>query len=139
MSDARLSTIILVCAVIGVGTYLTGSAENIWRKVKLTGIGAVHMLLSKDKKFKPQVCPCAPASSRILVGLVQSTQTMEEPVPAIVSWSRTCFRQFDDLQEVAVAVTGALDRSMQMHVNRKLEVAVRLPSVRLNSPSFLRC
>eukprot|EP00752_Nemacystus_decipiens_P016413 g14670.t1 len=55
MSDARLSTIILVCAAIGVGTYLTGSAENIWRKVKLTGIGAVHMLLSKDKKFKPQV------------------------------------------------------------------------------------
>ncbi len=55
MSEARLSTIILVCAAIGVGTYLTGSAENIWRKVKLVGVGAVHMLLSKDKKFKPEV------------------------------------------------------------------------------------
>lgn len=56
MSEARLSTIILVCAAMGVATYLTGSAENIWRKVKLAGIGAVHMLLSKDKKFKPEVC-----------------------------------------------------------------------------------
>eukprot|EP00903_Cladosiphon_okamuranus_P009286 g8860.t1 len=55
MSDVRLSTIILVCAAIGVGTYLTGSAENIWRKVKLTGTGVVHMLLSKDKRFKPAV------------------------------------------------------------------------------------
>ncbi|CAM9107379.1 unnamed protein product [Pylaiella littoralis] len=55
MSETRLSTIILVFAAIGVGTYLTGSAENIWRKAKLAGIGAVHMLLSKDKKFKPEV------------------------------------------------------------------------------------
>lgn len=67
MSEARLSTIILVCAAIGVGTYLTGSAENIWRKVKLAGIGAVHMLLSKDKKFKPEVRARFPRNCAVLV------------------------------------------------------------------------
>lgn len=56
MSEVRLSTVILVCAGFGVLAFISGSAENIWRKVKLAGIGAVHMLLSKDKKFKPEVC-----------------------------------------------------------------------------------
>ncbi|CAB1118650.1 unnamed protein product [Ectocarpus sp. CCAP 1310/34] len=56
MSEVRLSTVILVCAGFGVLAFVSGSAENIWRKVKLAGIGAVHMLLSKDKKFKPEVC-----------------------------------------------------------------------------------
>eukprot|EP00903_Cladosiphon_okamuranus_P017337 g15974.t1 len=55
MSEARLSTIILVCAAIGMGTYLSGSAGNIWRKVKLAGTSAVHMLLSKDQNSKPEV------------------------------------------------------------------------------------
>lgn len=55
MSEVRLSTVILVCAGFGVLAFISGSAENIWRKVKLAGIGAVHMLLSKDKKFKPEV------------------------------------------------------------------------------------
>ncbi|CAN0525274.1 unnamed protein product, partial [Ectocarpus sp. 12 AP-2014] len=55
MSEVRLSTVILVCAGFGVLAFVSGSAENIWRKVKLAGIGAVHMLLSKDKKFKPEV------------------------------------------------------------------------------------
>lgn len=81
MSDARLSTIILVCAAIGVGTYLTGSAENIWRKVKLTGIGAVHMLLSKDKKFKPQVRARVPALAGFILGVSVCLQM----------WKRTCF------------------------------------------------
>lgn len=62
------------------GTYLTGTAENIWRKIKLTGIGAVHMLLSKDKKFKPEVCvcvcPCTPTPGRVSLGVV-CLQTME--------------------------------------------------------------
>ncbi|CAN0098465.1 unnamed protein product, partial [Ectocarpus sp. 13 AM-2016] len=56
MEEVRLSTVILVCASFGVLAFVSGSAENIWRKVKLAGIGAVHMLLSKDKKFKPEVC-----------------------------------------------------------------------------------
>lgn len=59
MSGTNLSTVILVCGVIGVVTYVIGSgggnAENIWRKVKLAGIGAVHMAFSKDKKFKAEV------------------------------------------------------------------------------------
>ncbi|CAM9127714.1 unnamed protein product [Scytosiphon promiscuus] len=52
---APLSTVMLVCAGFGVLAFISGSAENIWRKVKLAGVGAVHMLLSKDKKFKPEV------------------------------------------------------------------------------------
>lgn len=59
MSEVRLSTVIMMCAVVGAVTYVInsrgGAAENIWRKVKLSSIGAVHMLFSKDKKFKPEV------------------------------------------------------------------------------------
>lgn len=55
----RLSTVIMVCVAFGVATYAVNSgsaaAENIWRKVKLASIGAVHMMFSKDKKFKPEV------------------------------------------------------------------------------------
>lgn len=47
MSEARLSKIVLVCAAIGgAAYYLTGSTENIWRKVKLDGIGTMYMLSS---------------------------------------------------------------------------------------------
>ena len=60
MSEVRLSTVIMVCVAFGVATYAVNSgsaaAENIWRKVKLASIGAVHMMFSKDKKFKPEVC-----------------------------------------------------------------------------------
>lgn len=59
MSETRLSTVILVCAVVGAATYVLSSggaaAENIWRKARLLGIGAVHMLFSKDKRFKAEV------------------------------------------------------------------------------------
>lgn len=66
MSETQLSTVVLACAVIGAITYVVTSgtgatAENIWRKVKLTGIGAFHMLLSKDKKFKAEVSDVARA------------------------------------------------------------------------------
>lgn len=52
---APLQTVILVCAGFGVLAFISGSAENIWRKVKLAGVGAAHMLRSKDKKFKREV------------------------------------------------------------------------------------
>lgn len=60
MSDMQLSTVVLAFAAIGAATYVVSSgtgatAENIWRKVKLTCVGVLHMVLSKDKKFKPEV------------------------------------------------------------------------------------
>lgn len=65
MSEVRLSTVIMVCVAFGVATYAVNSgsaaAENIWRKVKLASIGAVHMMFSKDKKFKPEVRAAAVA------------------------------------------------------------------------------
>lgn len=60
MADMQLSTVVLAFVAIGAVTYVVSSgtgatAENIWRKVKLTGIGVFHMALSRDKKFKPEV------------------------------------------------------------------------------------
>ena len=59
MSEVKLSTAILVCAVVGMATYVItkggGSAENVWRKAKMLYFGAVHMLVSIDKRFKPEV------------------------------------------------------------------------------------
>lgn len=59
MSDTELTTVILVCGIIGAATFVLGSGENatenVWRKVKLLGAGVLHMLLSKDKKFVPGV------------------------------------------------------------------------------------
>lgn len=60
MADMQLSTVVLAFVAIGAVTYVVSSgtgatAENIWRKVKLTGIGVFHMALSRDKKFKPEL------------------------------------------------------------------------------------
>ncbi|CAM9128105.1 unnamed protein product [Ascophyllum nodosum] len=59
MSEVKLSTAILVCAVVGMATYVItkggGSAENVWRKAKMLYFGAVHMLVSIDKRFKPEM------------------------------------------------------------------------------------
>lgn len=62
MSEAKLSTVILVFTVVGVAAYVISSGpqaiENVWRKIKLIGFGTLHMLLSKDKRFKPEVSKC---------------------------------------------------------------------------------
>lgn len=59
MSEAKLSTVILVFTVVGVAAYVISSGpqaiENVWRKIKLVGFGTLHMLLSRDKRFKPEV------------------------------------------------------------------------------------
>lgn len=64
MSDTHLTTVILICGIIGAATFVLGSgdhaAENVWRKIRLTGVGALHMLLSEDKKLKVAVSETFP-------------------------------------------------------------------------------
>lgn len=62
MSEAKLSTVILVFTVVGVVAYVISSGpqaiENVWRKIKLVGFGTLHILLSRDKRFKAEVSEC---------------------------------------------------------------------------------
>ncbi|CAM9428122.1 unnamed protein product, partial [Choristocarpus tenellus] len=61
MPESSLLVIVLACALMAFVTYVLSSGqvvlENVWRKAKLGLVGTVHMLFSKDKKFKQVVDP----------------------------------------------------------------------------------